>query len=121
MAQVRGKECHLIGSGDQDPLRSGDRLDRAVDFRARDAARGVFDVDVVGRDGLFERGLVEAEERRRQLRRLRCPVVVAVLLASWSSGKPSKPSAWLKRTTVDDEVFARRASSSAVWKATSSR
>src|SRR3954451_11220649 len=41
--------------------------------------------------------------------------------ASWSSGKPSKPSAWLKRTTVDEDVFARRASSSAVWKATSSR
>src|SRR6202012_5990158 len=41
--------------------------------------------------------------------------------ASWSSGKPSKPSAWLKRTTVDEDVLARRASSSAVWKATSSR
>ena len=39
----------------------------------------------------------------------------------WSSGKPSKPSACEKRTTVDEEVFARRASSSAVWKATSSR
>src|SRR5215217_3746594 len=41
--------------------------------------------------------------------------------ASWSSGKPSKPSAWLKRTTVLELVFARLASSSAVWKATSSR
>src|SRR5215217_3583198 len=41
--------------------------------------------------------------------------------ASWSSGKPSNPSAWLKRTTVDEDVLARRASSSAVWKATSSR
>src|SRR3954466_7138124 len=41
--------------------------------------------------------------------------------ASWSSGKPSKPSAWAKRTTVEDDVLARRASSSAVWKATSSR
>src|SRR6201747_1605040 len=41
--------------------------------------------------------------------------------ASWSSGKPSNPSAWLKRTTVEDDVLARRASSSAVWKATSSR
>ena len=39
----------------------------------------------------------------------------------WSSGKPSKPSACEKRTTVELEVFARRASSSAVWKATSSR
>ncbi len=38
-----------------------------------------------------------------------------------SSGKPSKPSACEKRTTVELEVFARRASSSAVWKATSSR
>src|SRR4051794_16620467 len=41
--------------------------------------------------------------------------------ASCSSGNPSKPSAWLKRTTVDEDVLARRASSSAVWKATSSR
>src|SRR3954452_7329999 len=39
----------------------------------------------------------------------------------WSSGKPSKPSACENRTTVDDEVLARRASSSAVWNATSSR
>ena len=38
-----------------------------------------------------------------------------------SSGKPSKPSACEKRTTVELEVLARRASSSAVWKATSSR
>src|SRR4051794_12992771 len=41
--------------------------------------------------------------------------------APCSSGKPSKPSACEKRTTVELEVFARRASSSAVWKATSSR
>src|SRR5205814_9382670 len=41
--------------------------------------------------------------------------------AACSSGKPSKPSAWEKRTTVELEVFARRASSSAVWKAASSR
>ncbi len=41
--------------------------------------------------------------------------------ASCSSGNPSKPSAWLKRTTVELDVLARRASSSAVWKATSSR
>src|SRR5215210_5431745 len=41
--------------------------------------------------------------------------------ASCSSGKPSKPSACEKRTTVEEEVFARLASSSAVWKAASSR
>src|SRR3954462_978604 len=40
---------------------------------------------------------------------------------AWSSGKPSKPSACAKRTTVELEVFARRANSSAVWKAASSR
>src|SRR5919112_6406039 len=40
---------------------------------------------------------------------------------SWSSGKPSKPSACENRTTVYEDVEARRASSSAVWKATSSR
>ena len=36
-------------------------------------------------------------------------------------GVPSNPRAWEKRTTVEDEVEARRASSSAVWKAASSR
>src|SRR5579884_3788667 len=41
--------------------------------------------------------------------------------AACSSGKPSKPRAWEKRTTVELEVFARRASSSAVWNAASSR
>src|SRR3954466_4008389 len=41
--------------------------------------------------------------------------------AAWSSGKPSKPRACAKRTTVELEVFALRASSSAVWKAASSR
>src|SRR5207245_124056 len=41
--------------------------------------------------------------------------------AACSSGKPSKPSACEKRTTVELEVLARRASSSAVWKAASSR
>src|SRR3954452_20928047 len=41
--------------------------------------------------------------------------------ACWSSGKPSKPSACEKRTTVELDVLARRASSSAVWKAASSR
>ena len=41
--------------------------------------------------------------------------------AACSSGKPSKPSACEKRTTVELEVFARRASSSAVWNAASSR
>ena len=41
--------------------------------------------------------------------------------ASWSSGKPSNPSACENRTTVEEDVLARRASSSAVWKATSSR
>src|SRR5215212_8624401 len=40
---------------------------------------------------------------------------------AWSSGNPSKPSAWAKRTTVELEVLARRASSSAVAKAASSR
>ena len=41
--------------------------------------------------------------------------------ARWSSGKPSNPSACENRTTVELDVFARRASSSAVWKAASSR
>src|SRR5437588_7793233 len=41
--------------------------------------------------------------------------------ACWSSGNPSKPSACENRTTVLEEVFARLASSSAVWNAASSR
>src|SRR4051812_49010132 len=41
--------------------------------------------------------------------------------AAWSSGKPSKPSACANRTTVELDVFARRANSSAVAKAASSR
>src|SRR3981189_850354 len=41
--------------------------------------------------------------------------------AASSSGKPSKPRACEKRTTVELDVLARRASSSAVWKAASSR
>jgi hypothetical protein len=52
---------------------------------------------------------------------LRCRWRYSSRAASWSSGKPSKPSAWEKRTTVEEDVLARRASSSAVWKATSSR
>src|SRR4051812_8307399 len=41
--------------------------------------------------------------------------------AAWSSGKPSKPSACANRTTVELDVLARRASSSAVANAASSR
>ena len=52
---------------------------------------------------------------------VRCPWRYSSRADSCSSGKPSKPSACEKRTTVDDDVLARRASSSAVWKATSSR
>ncbi len=59
--------------------------------------------------------------RPRGVPSLRMPWRYSSRAASCSSGKPSKPSAWLKRTTVDEDVFARRASSSAVWNATSSR
>ena len=44
---------------------------------------------------------------------------VLVAAADCSSGKPSKPSAWAKLTTVELDVLARRASSSAVWNAAS--
>src|SRR3954453_4484695 len=56
-------------------------------------------------------GARSAETRRRYSSRAE----------AWSSGKPSKPSAWLKRTTVELDVVARRRRSSAVAKATSSR
>src|SRR3954470_23393594 len=81
MAQIRGEERHLVRAGDQDPLGGGDRLDRPLDLGAADAPRRVLDVDVIGGDGLLERRLVEAEQRRRLLRRLGRPVVVPVLLS----------------------------------------
>src|SRR4051794_5972129 len=59
--------------------------------------------------------------RPRGVPSLRMPGRYSSRAASCSSGKPSKPSAWLKRTTVEEDVLARRASSSAVWNATSSR
>jgi hypothetical protein len=49
------------------------------------------------------------------------PAPVLVAGADCSSGSPRSRSACEKRTTVEDEVDARRASSSAVWNATSSR
>ena len=127
VAQVGGEERHLVGAGDQDPVGGGDRLDRALDLRARDLARGLLDVDVVGGDRLLERRLVEREQRRGALEPVGCVAAArwwwrySSRAASCSSGKPSKPSACENRTTVDEDVLARRASSSAVWKATSSR
>jgi hypothetical protein len=86
---------------------------------------------VVRRDRRLELALVEREQRlgggrpgsRAGARAVRALVAAAVLLArgGLQLGKPSKPSACEKRTTVELEVLARRASSSAVWKATSSR
>ena len=128
VAQVGGEERHLVRAGDQQLVGGGDRLDRGLDLRARDLARGVLDVDVVGGDRLLERVLVEREQRRGGRlepgggdAKRRWWWRYSSRAASWSSGKPSKPSACAKRTTVDDDVLARRASSSAVWKATSSR
>ena len=87
--------------------------------------RGVLDVDVVGRERRLELGVVEREQRRDG-----APDPFAMpggrrryssRAACWSSGKPSKPSACENRTTVLEDVLARRASSSAVWNAASSR
>ena len=103
-----------------------DRLDRRPRCRCANLARGLLDVDVVGRQRGLELGLVQREQRRRAAARACCRVRRArrysSRAAACSSGKPSKPSACEKRTTVElDDVFARRASSSAVWKAASSR
>ena len=65
-------------------------------------------------------GSADARRRAASARRP-CARRYSSRAAPCSSGKPSKPSAWEKRTTVELEVFARRASSSAVWKAASSR
>ena len=127
VAQVGGEERHLVGAGDQHLLGVAIASIAASTSRARDLARRLLDVDVVGGDGGLERALVEREQRRRGLgarcagSAVRCRWRYSSRAASWSSGKPSKPSACEKRTTVEDDVFARRASSSAVWKATSSR
>ena len=123
VAQVGGEERHLVGAGDQDLLGGGDRLDRALDLGAADTPRRVLDVDVIGGDGLLERRLVEAEQRRGRLRRLRGPVVVAILLARRLLQLREALEAERLAEAHDRrlDVFARRASSSAVWKATSSR
>src|SRR4051812_48752020 len=65
----------------------------------------------IGKSGWADTGSVSPEWRRRYSSRAE----------AWSSGNPSKPSACAKRTTVELDVLARRASSSAVWKAASSR
>ena len=83
----------------------------AASTSSRDrSARGLLDVHVIGRERGLELGLVEREQRRSP------PLVAAVgrgarryssRAACWSSGKPSKPSACEKRTTVELEVLAR--------------
>ena len=108
MAQIAGEERHLVGAGDQDPVGVRDRLDRALHLGAADAPGGVLDVDVIGGDGLLEWRLIEAEPRRGRLGvfAVRWWWRYSSRAASCSSGKPSKPSAWLKRTTVEDDVRA---------------
>ena len=84
VAQVGGEERHLVGAGDQHLLVGGDRLDGGVDLRARDLARGLLHVDVVGGDGRLERALVEREQRLGALLpvgRVGGAVQVPVLLA----------------------------------------
>lgn len=86
--------------------------------------RGVLDVDVVGGQRRLELRVVEREQRRGATGDLTGAGRAATVLVTrclLELGKPSKPSACEKRTTVLEEVFARRASSSAVWKAASSR
>jgi len=76
---------------------------------------------VIRGDRRLELVLVEREERlrRRAASDLAGGDGAAVLLARRRLQLGEAFEA--QRTTVDDEVFARRASSSAVWKATSSR
>ena len=96
---------------------------------ARPCARGLLDVDVVGGDGLLERVLVEREQRRRDGVQ---PVRRAARSGDGGGGTPRAPPPGARgspRTRAparsarpsSDDVLARRASSSAVWKATSSR
>ena len=80
---------------------------------------------MVGGERRLELGLVDREERRRRdlgagaAALAGAPVLVA--RGRLKLGEALEPSACAKRTTVELEVFARRASSSAVWKAASSR
>ena len=128
VAQVGGEERHLVGAGDQHACRRR----RSPRSRPRppsgdDLARGVLDVDVVGGDRLLERvhgrARTAAPRRLEPARRRRAAVRGGTPRARppAAPGSPRSRAPALKRTTVDDDVFARRASSSAVWKATSSR
>src|SRR3954470_11607042 len=63
MAQVGGEEGHLVGPDDQHARRGGDRVDRGLDVGARDLARRLLDVDVVGGQRGLELALVEREQR----------------------------------------------------------
>ena len=127
VTQVAGEEGHLVGPGDQHPVGGHDRVDRRLEVRARQLVGRVLDVDVVGGQRGLELGVIEREQRRRRAERLDPGFIpptrrrYSSRAACCSSGKPSKPSAWEKRTTVLEDVLARRASSSAVWKAASSR
>ena len=104
VAQVGGEERHLVGAGDQDLAGASAIASIArVHLRARDLARRLLDVDVVGGQRGLELVLVEREERRRSVAAVaprRGRRRYSSRAACCSSGKPSKPSACEKRTTV---------------------
>ena len=125
VAQVAREEGHLVRAGDEHRPGAGDRLDRRVDVAAR-ARRAVSSTFTWSAASAVSNSVASSANSgtpppldaaaapgpcRRYSSRAAC----------WSSGKPSKPSACEKRTTVELEVLARLASSSAVWKAASSR
>ena len=126
VAQVAGEERHLVGAGDQHLAGGHDRVDRGLDDRP---ARACAPCPRRSRDRRpapprTRCGRARTAARRRRSTRLARPGGrrrYSSRAACWSSGKPSKPSACEKRTTVLEEVLARRASSSAVWNAASSR
>jgi hypothetical protein len=120
VAHVRGEERHLVGADDEHAVGGGDRLHGGVDLRARRLAGRLLDVGVVGGQRGLERALVQREQRRGLLADL---VAAAVLLARRGLQLGIALEAERLREAHDRRArgVRARASSSAVWKATSSR
>ena len=58
VAHVAGKKRHLVSARDQHFLGFDDRVHGALDRVARKLARGLLDVDVIGRERRLEFGVV---------------------------------------------------------------
>jgi hypothetical protein len=62
MSQIRSEESHLVGSNDEHARRGGDRLDRSFDIAARNFARRLLNVEVIGDQRRLKFVLIKREE-----------------------------------------------------------